>query len=116
MIFFLLILVTGNEEFLTISLNKNDRIRLIHAPDNVIATVEETVRLNWGKGIQQVSDKRPALFEIKLRGYPWWADGMIVETAQKMKFSIKDFFSKCDQIWSHLLKTSLMENFIFCEV
>ena len=32
-------------------------------------------------------------------------------TAQKMKFSIKDFFSKCDP---HLLKKSLMENFIFC--
>ena len=39
-------------------------------------------------------------------------------TAQKMKFSIKDFFSKCDKIWiwSHLLKKSLMENFIFCGV
>ena len=37
-----------------------------------------------------------------------------------MKFSIKDFFSKCDQIrsflriWSHLLERSVMENFIFC--
>ena len=36
-----------------------------------------------------------------------------------MKFSIKDFFLKYDQIrsflriWSHLLKKSLMENFIF---
>ena len=36
-----------------------------------------------------------------------------------MKFSIEDFFSKCDQIprklriWSHLLKKSLLENFIF---
>ena len=36
-----------------------------------------------------------------------------------MKFSIKDYFSKCDQIsrklliWSHLLKKSLMKNFIF---
>ena len=43
-------------------------------------------------------------------------------TAQKMKFSIKDFFSKYAQIgrklriWSHLLKKSLMENFIFCAV
>ena len=43
-------------------------------------------------------------------------------TAQKVKFSIKDFFSKCDQIrwnlriWSHLLKKSVMENFIFCVV
>ena len=42
--------------------------------------------------------------------------------AQKMKFSIKDFFSKCDQthsflrIWSHLLKKSFMENIIFCAV
>ena len=43
-------------------------------------------------------------------------------TAQKMKFSIKDFFSKYDQIqrklqiWSHILKKSLMENLIFCAV
>ena len=35
-----------------------------------------------------------------------------VYTAQKMKFSIKDFFSKCDQI-RRKLKKSLMENFIF---
>ena len=43
-------------------------------------------------------------------------------TAQKMKLSVKNFFSKCDQIrrklqiWSHLLKKSLMKNFIFCAV
>ena len=39
-----------------------------------------------------------------------------------MKFSIKDFFSKCEQIcsflWicSHSLKKALVENFIFCAV
>ena len=32
-----------------------------------------------------------------------------------MKFSIKDFFRKCDQIRS-FLKKALMENFIFCAV
>ena len=32
-----------------------------------------------------------------------------------MKFSIKDFFS-FRRIWSHLLKKSLMGNFIFCAV
>ena len=43
-------------------------------------------------------------------------------TAQKMNFSIKYFFSKYDQIrkklwiWSHLLKKSLMEQFIFYAV
>ena len=42
---------------------------------------------------------------------------IFIYTAQKMKF-----FSKCDQIRSfqrirlHLLKKSLMENFIFCAV
>ena len=30
--------------------------------------------------------------------------------AQKVKFSIKDFFSKCDRNWSYLLKKSLMKN------
>ena len=40
----------------------------------------------------------------------------------KNEVSIKYFFSKCDQIrsflwiWSHLLKKSLMKNFIFCAV
>ena len=43
-------------------------------------------------------------------------------TEQQIKFSIKDFFSKCDQIrsflqiWSCLLKEALIENFIFCAV
>ena len=39
-----------------------------------------------------------------------------------MKFSIKDFFSKCDKtrsflrIWSHLLKKSLTENLFFVQL
>ena len=39
-----------------------------------------------------------------------------------MKFFIKDFFSKYDQIcsilwiWSHLLKKAFVENLIFCAV
>ena len=43
-------------------------------------------------------------------------------TVKKLKFSIKDFFSKCDlihrklRIWSHLRKKSLMENFSCCAV
>ena len=43
-------------------------------------------------------------------------------TVQKMKLSLKNFLSKCDQIrsflriWIRLLKKSFMENFIFCAV
>ena len=58
---------------------------------------------------------------------PPWNENMpttqIHVNAEKMKFSIKDFFSKCDQmhgklrIWSHLLKKFLIENFILlCKV
>ena len=42
--------------------------------------------------------------------------------AQRMKFSIKDFFGKCNQIrrklriWSHLLKKFLMKNIVFWSV
>ena len=49
-------------------------------------------------------------------------DKILLSIALKVKFSIKDFFSKCHQIrsflriWSHLLKISLMDNFIFCAV
>ena len=43
------------------------------------------------------------------------------KTVQKMKFSIKDFFSKCNQIrsflriWTHLLKKFLLKNIIFVQ-
>ena len=57
---------------------------------------------------------------------PRWQEhisyGLTGHIALKMKVSIKDFFSNCDQIcsllriWSHFLKKSLMENFIFCAV
>ena len=47
----------------------------------------------------------------------------ISDQTLRLTFSIKDFFSKCDQIrtklwiWSHLRKKSLLKNFIFlCSV
>ena len=49
---------------------------------------------------------------------PVCGNQMVWSPAQKMKFFLKDFFIKCDkirrnlQIWSHLLKTSLIENLI----
>ena len=71
------------------------------------------------------------VLEIQVLWYDWfynfairyieiWWKIWVNDTTQKMKFSIKDFFSKCDQIcWklricSHLLKRSSMENLIFC--
>ena len=47
---------------------------------------------------------------------------ILMITLHKNEVSVKNFFSKCDQIrrklwlYSHLLKKSLMENFISCAV
>ena len=66
--------------------------------------------------IQENTDLR------KLRIWTLFMQCTFPNTAQKMKFSINDFFSKRDQIrcflriWSHLLKKSLMEKFVFCTV
>ena len=57
---------------------------------------------------------------LSMTNFAW--QSLAITTAQKMKFYITDFFSKCDQIcrklriWSHLLKKSVMENFTFCAV
>ena len=45
--------------------------------------------------------------------YPDHRNLIATVTGQKIRFSIKDFFSKCDQI---RIFRSLMENFIFCAV
>ena len=68
-------------------------------------------RKNHSKFIQSQASYQPQRYEVAKKTH--WT---------KLKFSVKDLFSKCDQIrrklwiWSHLLKKSLMENFIFCAV
>ena len=73
-------------------------------------------------GIRQVSIKWFILLvnvDISVYGYnhETFCNTTVTKTAQKMKFSIKEFFTKSRsflRIWSHLLKKSLLENFIFC--
>ena len=75
--------------------------------------------------VRTYNKKRPSQFLenqffTNYQTYPLNSSHSPLHTAQEMKFSIKDFFSKCDQIcwklqiWSHLLRKSLMEIFIFC--
>ena len=60
--------------------------------------------------LQRFNDKLEKVMFCRLNAFT---------THKKMMFSIKDFFSECDQvrrklrIWSHLLKKFLMENFFF---
>ena len=64
---------------------------------------------------------QPVLYVFQLGRETYIFDKFIKFTAQKTKFFIKDIFSKCDricrelQVLKHLLKISLMENFIFVQ-
>ena len=57
-----------------ISLNKNDRLRCIDAPQDVTGCVKSMISQFWSRGIQGEKQKFNA-YEFKLSGTPWWADG-----------------------------------------
>ena len=85
----------------------------------------KTFIISFSRGIRLVNSGRQFVFKISryiINPIPLIWLVFCISTGQKMKFSIKDFSSKCDQIrsflriWSHLLKKSLMANFIFCAV
>ncbi|XP_057290061.1 uncharacterized protein LOC130612728 isoform X2 [Hydractinia symbiolongicarpus] len=65
----------GEIEFLSVSLNRSDRLRFIHMPDGIVADLEEVVRQIWYNGIQDIKDERPVCYELKLKGNPWCASG-----------------------------------------
>ena len=77
--------------------------------------MKETLVMNNGLNFlsfSSVCENFAAIFLMRLRP----------NNEQKIKFHIKDLFSKFDQIrsflriWSHLLKKFFMENVIFCAV
>ena len=79
-------------KFFALSLNKNDRIRLINAPDQLTNSLRVIITDTWPKGIQEFMNliyTYPSwLFylgiqeefvkigehEFKLKGNPWWCD------------------------------------------
>ena len=62
------------EEMMMISLNRDDRMRLIACPGSIISVVEEVITQHWEGGLQH-SKEKTGFWEFKLSGYPWWADG-----------------------------------------
>ena len=108
---------TGNLKMLTGILTKNCTLGSENAM--LKAVIEVYSELLVTNCYSQISCSRHSKF-VKI--IPILIHSKISATTQKMKFSIKDVFSKCDQIrwklriWSHLQKKSLMENFVFCAV
>ncbi|XP_048580053.1 uncharacterized protein LOC5501260 isoform X2 [Nematostella vectensis] len=59
-----------------ISLNRNDRLRLINAPQPIIETVKQILSQYWStRGGIQKERQYHASWEFKLSGTPWWACG-----------------------------------------
>ena len=78
------------EDMFIMSLNRNDRIRLISAPDYIVTSTADVVTSYWDKGIQE-NEAKEGFHELKLRGTPWWADG---ESAVKSRFLIINMIAK----------------------
>jgi hypothetical protein len=66
--------VLGKNQFMMISLNKNDRLRLFDAPPAVVALVRESIVADWVSGIKEEADQG-AYHEFTMNGTPWWSDG-----------------------------------------
>ena len=65
-------LLDNPEDMFIMSLNRNDRLRLIGAPSYVEIKTEEVIGEHWG--VQGVGEYAGS-FEVKLYGTPWWSDG-----------------------------------------
>ena len=65
-------LLNTPEDMFIMSLNRNDRLRIIGAPEYIHTDAEEVVAAHWG--VQGVAPYAGS-YEFKMYGTPWWADG-----------------------------------------
>ena len=80
----------SSEDLLIMSLNRNDRLRLIGAPPYIVTAAEDVIGQHWGVQSCKQLDNGDG-FEFKLYGTPWWADG---ETAVKSRHLIACLIAK----------------------
>ena len=59
--------------FFALSLNRNDRIRLINAPNDLANAIKTAIMQAWPKGVQEEMIIGTT-YEIKIKGNPWWCD------------------------------------------
>ena len=87
--------------------DKYDRLTLVLTYNPALNKVYDVLKKAHGHTIR--SPRLSAVLQSPLR-VPFRNPNTVKDTAQKMKFFIKDFFSKCDQIcsflqiWSHYLR------------
>ena len=90
-----------SNNFLIISLNGEDKLRLIHDPSTdelyqrfLEATIEEVIKEFWHLGLKS-SKVKEGCHQFKLEGYPWWAAG---EDTVESRFLIANLIAKMKSI------------------
>ena len=90
-----------SNNFMIISLNGEDKLRLIHDPSTdelyqrfLEATIEEVIKEFWHLGLKS-SKVKEGCHQFKLEGYPWWANG---EDAVESRFLIANLIAKMKSI------------------
>ena len=73
--------------FFAISLNRNDRIRLINAPMDLVSAVRTAIIESWPLGIQEEFTVNVG-YEFKIKGNPWWCNGVETVFSRRLVSSI----------------------------
>jgi hypothetical protein len=79
-----------------LTLNWNDRLRLIRFPEPIIDTVRQAILTSWHRGLQ---NERPyaGAYEFKLSGNPWFGQGVeAVESRAMMYVLIQSTSFSCN--------------------
>jgi len=60
----------------SISLNESDKLRVIDCPEATIKVVKTIIESSWQKGLQHEKQLDSGSHEFKLKGNPWWGQGV----------------------------------------
>jgi hypothetical protein len=94
-----------NRPLVSISMNSTDLIRLVgSAPRSVWAAIKTAAAHAWPRGIQKES-VYARVPELKLKGRPWWADGLDAVHSRALVCQIVSEMERCG--WTLLLTADL---------
>ncbi|KAG7548946.1 hypothetical protein FFLO_03151 [Filobasidium floriforme] len=77
-----------------LQLSRNDHLRLINLPPDLIQVARHTIVETWPKGIQKEGDFEGCAWEFKLKGNPWLAQGDEAIPARRLLKSLIQAFER----------------------
>ncbi|OQS05768.1 hypothetical protein THRCLA_02145, partial [Thraustotheca clavata] len=84
-----------------LSLNEEDLLRVINAPQDIQLFTEQFITQYWSRGLQKRNDQYVGgCIEFKLRGYPWGSDR---QDSVNARFFIMAFLAELEQRGWYLL-------------